>query len=101
MKKTIFLIALLLTGSGCVVQKIPFATGGSRSDGVITMSYTYGAFSTVEIDWGAVQSDAANKCAGWGYASAQPFGGQQTTCLDRDCYSMQVDIDYQCMGLLD
>jgi len=66
MKHTIMLLFLVLTLLSCATPKILQATGGSRSDGIIEMSYTLSSLEQPVIDWGLTQQTARNRCAAWG-----------------------------------
>ena len=49
--------ALLLTLlSGCAVDKYPVATGGSRSDGTVKLSYQVGQWEQPQVHMDAAQS---------------------------------------------
>jgi len=103
MKHTIIFLLLVLTLSSCATPKILQATGGSRSDAVIEMAYTLGVFEEPVIDWALTQQTAGEKCIAWGYADAQPFGGQIQVCQQYDaygsCLQALVTVKYQCTGI--
>lgn len=97
------IVALIATAmTGCVVQKELVPTGGSRSDGTVTLSYTYGAFEQPKVDYQQGAQTAADRCGAWGYEGAQAFGGSTSNCLSHDMYGgctlMQVTVQYQCTG---
>lgn len=91
---------LILTLSACAVVKVPVATGGSKSDGIVTMSYQYGSMEIPEIDWVAVDASALTSCKSWNYTKATAFGGSTSRCtsysINYGCTTTQVDIKYQC-----
>lgn len=96
----VFLLAGLVL-SGCAAQKQLAATGGSRADGTVKMSYEYGRLEVPKIDNAQGLSAARQRCAGWGYSGAEPFGGQEKTCIDMaggGCSRWRVTIQYQCTG---
>lgn len=94
-KLGIFVIALLATG--CATIKVPQATGGSRSDGVVNLSYEYGAFEKPIVDWNAAKMEAQKRCRAWGYENTEPFGGVQTNCTS-DYENCVVTVPYQCQN---
>ena len=97
-----FVFAVLL--SGCATNKVMMATGGSRSDGTVTMSYQYGGFEKPVVNVVAAQQEAAVRCQAWGYSSAEAFGGGTSQCIQASgygCNRWQVSYQYQCLGDLD
>ena len=92
------LIALSI--AACTTIIVPQATGGSRADGTVTMSYDFGAFEAPDVQWAPAQIEAVNRCEAWGYTDAEAFGGALNTCLLRDgfggCNRTRVDMTYQC-----
>lgn len=102
MKKTaaVFTIVVILT-SGCAVQKAWTPTGGSRSDGIIRMSYEYGALQVPTVDNAAGISAAVQRCKAWGYTGGEPFGSVTRTCVDGDrygCNVFRITAEIQCTG---
>ena len=49
MKKLAIAAAVMLTVAGCASAKIWQATGGSRSDDIVKLSYQYGMFERPEL----------------------------------------------------
>ena len=100
MKKILFLTSVLLFLASCESIKYMQTTGGSKSDGVIEMSYEYGMFETPVVQWDDAKQKAFNACTAWGYKSAQPFGSgfSQCTAINGygDCISWRVTYKYQC-----
>lgn len=86
--------------SGCVTQKVLQATGGSRSDGTVKMSYQVGLFEKAQVDMNQGAMLAAQRCRAWGYSDAEPFGGSTSVCQQRNAYGNCLDaivtIEYQC-----
>lgn len=90
----------LLAGCGTTMKAMT-ATGGSKADGIVKMSYEIGMFQRVQVDMEASKREAAKRCAVWGYSGAEPFGGQVRQCTQRgtyDCNQWLVTMDYQCTG---
>ena len=93
--------ALAVSMSGCAVQKTLTPIGGSRSDGVVRLAYTYGMFEVPKIDELAASAAARQRCAAWGYTDAESFGGHLTSCINstyQGCNEWQVTVEYQCVG---
>lgn len=94
-------IAILLFNAGCAVHKTMHAVGGSRSDGIVKMSYSYQALEQPIVNEKSSRATAAQRCRAWGYADAQPFGGGMKNCIRNygfGCEEYQVTIEYQCTG---
>lgn len=102
MTKAIIAFGLMLTLTGCAVQKELVPTGGSRSDGTVELSYEFGMFESPQVDLNQGSIAAAKRCQAWGYSDAEPFGGQKNFCQQRngfgDCIHTLVTIQYQCIG---
>jgi hypothetical protein len=88
--------------SGCAVQEQWAATGGSRADGTVQLSYEYGEFQEPEVDDAQGVELAASRCAAWGYTGSDPFGGVIRKCEAfggyGNCLSWFVTKNYQCTG---
>lgn len=99
--KNIAIMFLLILLPGCATTKVLQATGGSKSDGIIELSYQYGAFEKPVVDWTQGMQTAAERCQAWGYGSADPFGGTISNCQAYDgyggCNSWLVTVKYQCI----
>lgn len=102
MKKAIIVLAALALGlSACATAKTWQATGGSRGDGVVRLSYQFGMFEKPEVNDAAGQRVAADRCAVWGYTGAEAFGGQTQVCnsmSNSGCQQWLVTKEYQCTG---
>jgi YecR-like lipoprotein len=87
---------------GCSVNKELVATGGSKADGTVDMSYDVGMLEDPKIDLVRAQQQAIQRCAAWGYKSAEPFGGEQRTCQAfngyGNCLRWNAKVTYQCLG---
>ena len=88
--------------SGCAVAKTYVATGGSRADGTISLSYDYGPFERPEVSEAQGLAEAKQRCAVWGYSNADAFGGVMETCSLYDgfgrCGRRLITKNYQCTG---
>jgi hypothetical protein len=99
--KTVTGIAAILLVSGCAVQKTMQATGGSRADGTVKLSYEFGMFQVPNVDMAQGTVAAARRCASWGYSGAEPFGGQTKVCNGYgggNSNSWLVTVEFQCTG---
>lgn len=95
----IVLSATLLTA--CAVPKQMTATGGSRSDGTVKLSYEYGKFEVPQVDTSQGVRVAKARCAAWGYSGAEAFGGTTKVCnhpSGSGCERWLVTTEYQCIG---
>ncbi len=86
---------------GCASKKELIATGGSRADGTVVLSYEYGAFEQPKLDLAQGVSTATQRCAAWGYPAAEAFGGEQRQCQIASQYGCSrwfVSMTFQCTG---
>jgi hypothetical protein len=94
-------ILIALSISGCAVPKDWTATGGSRADGIIKLSYEYALFEVPKLNNTQGVNLASKRCKSWGYEEAEPFGGLITKCINYSsggCNRWMVTADYQCLG---
>ncbi|MBV9694833.1 MAG: hypothetical protein JO261_14135 [Alphaproteobacteria bacterium] len=88
--------------TACESTKVLQATGGSRADGTVNLSFNYGLFEQPKIDWGAALETARTSCKAWGYSDAQKFGGGLQHCEAMNgygqCMAWAVTVTYQCTG---
>jgi len=106
-KILLFILVMVLT-SGCAVRQISTewqATGGSRGDATVKLSYQYGYGAMPQLSEQQAISMAKKRCKAWGYTGAEAFGGIITVCNQRDpylgCIDNFVTKEYQCIGLGD
>ena len=89
-----------LLSSGCTVTVVPVATGGSRSDGIVKMSYEFSPITIPQVDQTAAIRKAAQYCKNWGYDTAEPFDAGLTSCSQPSAFGCDMHlttIEYQCM----
>jgi len=89
---------------GCAVTKEYAATGGSRSDGIIKLSYEQRTFEVPNVNEQQGLNLARVKCKGWGYSDAESLGGITRTCNDSgltQCHQWLITKEYQCLGSLE
>ena len=98
----VFLAMLIMIDTtGCATTKILQATGGSRADGIIELSYEYGGFERPVVDWNQALTAAKERCKAWGYSGAESFGGTKSLCQAANAYGCLqyfVTVPYQCTG---
>ncbi len=100
MKAVIASLALCLILGACAKNVTPVATGGSRADGTVVVSYQYGMFEQPVVDYTSAAASAKKRCKAWGYRNAEPFDGSQSSCAQfagGDCVQTQVNTTYQCV----
>lgn len=102
MYKLLIVVIVALAVSGCAVKKQYGASGGSKSDGTVKMSYIYGAFEVPEVNETQALQKAIKRCQVWGYKSAEAFEFTNKQCQSRDgyggCNSWLVTKEFQCNG---
>jgi len=103
MKKITLAAVVLATllSTGCAVQKDWSATGGSKSDGTIKLSYQVGMFEAAEVSEEQGINLATKRCSAWGYTNAEAFGGSTQVCTSPSssgCNIWLVTKEYQCTG---
>lgn len=102
MKKAIFSLSTALILTACATPMIvPSATGGSKADGIIELSYEYNEYQKPVVDEQAALQIAQQRCNAWGYKKVNKFGGQKRQCVQRGtfttCGITQVTVQYQCI----
>lgn len=101
MKSKSLAAGICLVLAGCATVSQMSATGGSRADGIVRLSYEYGAFNKVNIDEAEGLRTAQARCATWGYKDAEAFGGITRQCQASNMYGCMrwiVTKEYQCTG---
>jgi len=92
---------VLLVVGACATAKTWSATGGSRADGTVRLSYEVGMLEVPTIDEAQGIELAKQRCAVWGYSGAEAFGGTTSVCnapSTSGCMSTLVTKEYQCTG---
>jgi len=88
--------------TGCAVHKDWAATGGSRSDGTVRLSYEVGEFEKPQLSERQAIMLASKRCKAWGYKGAEAFGGVTRQCNQfggfNGCSNWMVTKEYQCTG---
>lgn len=94
-------LGLFVAVAGCATVSQMTATGGSRADGVVRLSYEAGLLSKVRIDEADALRTAQARCRTWGYKDAEAFGGITRQCQSSGMYGCNrwlVTKEYQCLG---
>ncbi|MCA9466151.1 MAG: hypothetical protein KC643_12005 [Nitrospira sp.] len=95
------LFSVLLLAA-CATPTTMSATGGSKADGIVEMSYEYGEFQQPVIDPEQGMASAIQRCKAWDYKKAEPFDGGVATCIIPGglggCARMRQTISYQCIN---
>ena len=87
--------------AGCAVNKEWAATGGSRADGVVRLSFEVGQFEVPKLDEAQAVKVATQRCKTWGYSGAEAFGGVTKQCTSSGrsgCIETLITKEYQCTG---
>jgi YecR-like lipoprotein len=96
-------VCVCIALTNCAAQKIPEATGGSRADGTVKLSYEVNRFEKPIVQWDGAEQTAIDKCRNWGYQNAEKFGGTESRCEGNGysgCETSEVTMTYQCTGSL-
>lgn len=103
-RRLVFFVIAALSITGCATQKEWVATGGSRSDSVVKLSYEYGGLESPQVSAKQGLDLAKSRCSAWGYKDAEAFGGATRACTGFNsygCVSWLVTAEYQCLGSLE
>ena len=101
MRKSAFLLGAIVAVAGCATVSQMAATGGSRADGIVKLSFEVGMFDRVQIDEAAAQKTAKRRCSVRGYNDAEAFGGVTRQCNQPSGYGCMrwfVTREYQCLS---
>ena len=102
-----FLIAATLVSlslGGCAVSKDWQATDGSRSDGVVRLSFEYKQMQAAQANDQQGLNLAESRCNSWGYPGSEAVGRTKQTCNqagELGCATWLVTKEYQCLGHAD
>ncbi len=76
------------------------ATGGSRGDGTVELTYWHNNWENPNISVAAGVPIAAQRCRAWGYETAEPFGSSVRKCNQPSqygCIEYIVTATFQCL----
>ncbi|WP_025128235.1 YecR family lipoprotein [Pseudomonas sp. PH1b] len=100
MKLSITALALAVAVlSGCATPKQWEATGGSKTDGVVQVSYEQGQFENGQSTAAQGLATATERCKVWGYKNAEQSGSEKSICKTMgqfNCLQTTVTQDYLC-----
>ncbi len=98
------LLSIVLFLSGCASSYYPEATGGSKSDAIITVTYGYPNRVNPNDwtkEWQGIDASATKRCKNWGYSSAVRFDRAEKWCITwngfGDCTYWKESLNYQCV----
>ncbi|WLH33426.1 YecR family lipoprotein [Pseudomonas sp. FP2196] len=94
---TLTLASLFLTG--CATPKQWEATGGSKDNGVVQVSYELGQFESGQTSAEQGLTVAAQRCKTWGYKNAEVTGSEKNICRTMgqyNCLQTTITQDYLC-----
>lgn len=96
------IVAAAMVLAGCSTVSQWTATGGSRADGVVRLSYDLGPFQKSGVNEAQAIELATQRCRAWGFTGAEAFGGEVRQCTHPgqfgSCDAYHVMKDYQCTG---
>lgn len=102
MKAVLVCVVAAVSLAGCATVKTWSATGGSRADATVRLSYEYGEFEQPQTSEAEALNLAAARCKTWGYTGAEAFGGVTRQCNMPGgmggCARFQVTKEFQCTG---
>ena len=101
MKSNTIALGFFVALAGCATVTQMTATGGSRADGIVRLSYETGLLNKVNIDEADALRTAQARCRIWGYKDAEAFGGVTRQCQGSGLYGCNrwlVTKEYQCIG---
>ncbi|WP_365303955.1 YecR family lipoprotein [uncultured Thiodictyon sp.] len=86
--------------TACQTTRTPQLTGGSRTEGVVELSYEYAWPDDPAVNFEPGRVAARERCKAWGYLPAELFIGFKSQCLrqnkDDACLRRRVTASYQC-----
>ncbi|MBP5075939.1 YecR family lipoprotein [Pseudomonas chlororaphis] len=94
---TLALATLVL--AGCATPKQWEATGGSKTDGVVQISYEQGQFENGQSDAAQGLAVATARCQVWGFKHAEQSGSEKSVCRTMgqyNCLQTTVTQDFLC-----
>jgi hypothetical protein len=99
--RVLMLLVLIFVG-GCVGVVPLESSGGSKADGIVEFSHTYGVLRRPDgpVITDQVIQEATEICAGWGYADARSLKGKTQECFDKNengCMSYTYTYKFQCI----
>lgn len=100
MKKLVLAAVIVCAGCATTLKDME-PLGGSKADATVRMGYRVHEFEQALPNEDQALQSARARCAAWGYANAEPFGGGRTECEVRGgfsgCIWRRVTREYQCI----
>ncbi len=100
MKKLLMAACIVGLLTACASeQKRYVATGGSKADGVINLSYEQRYYERSSPNPNQGLRLAQKRCRQWGYQNAEKFSGHTSKCNQvrgHKCLSYLITVQYQC-----
>jgi hypothetical protein len=99
MKRVLPVLAAFAFLAGCTTYKLWTESGSDPDEGTVQLSYEYRRFESPQVDERAGLDMARQRCADWGFKSAQRKG-EDRTCTDglkNDCSKWKVTRKYRCL----
>jgi len=103
---TVYIVGILLILGSAQKHKVNkdyAATGGSKADGVINLSYEFSNLEMPVVDKNQGKMQAEKRCIDWGYAGAKQFDETVSYCINPSnagCQLWRTTLMYQCTGSL-
>lgn len=92
----------LLLITGCATEKQYRVTEGNQTQGVVRVSYDFGALERPVVNDAQSDALARQQCEAWGFREAERASRQERKCLNPtnhgDCLEHRVTNKYQCTG---
>lgn len=89
---------------GCATPKEWTATSGSRSDGIVKLSYDQYELESPILNEQQAIDIATKRCSSWGYTSAEAFGGVTRRCNQfgglSGCSHFTITKEFQCTNAI-
>lgn len=103
MRRSVVVTTLVAAVYGCAspepIVVTPHATGGSKANGTVEMTYEYYRSEEPKLDRKATEAKALERCRVWGYDGAEAFDAVLHECLSSDnygCIHFRGTLDFQC-----
>ena len=100
----ILIAIIFLLFISCAQVNYPSFTSGSKSDGIVTLTYGYpsckSSLSWIK-GWKRIDEHASKRCQNWGFKDAIRFDKGKRMCIGVNaagyCVYWQEDLNYQCI----
>jgi hypothetical protein len=99
MNRVSLFLATLVAMAGCTTYKVWTESDSDPDQGTVQLSYEYRKFESPQVDERAGLSMARERCADWGFKSAERKG-EDRACADgaeSSCGKWRVTREYRCL----